>query len=118
MVLKDLREIYKQDSAAQNWLEAQLCYPDLQYLGLHCLAHGLHQIVITLLPHFISYNNCFLMGIEIYPGIRTGNRVFIGHGRGSVIWETATVGDRAVIQSLGSRESDCLIEDSLDGAGI
>lgn len=97
MVLEDLRAIYERDPAARNWLEVLLCYPGLQALVLYRLAHRLHQVGIPLLPRLISQINQFLTGIEIHPGARIGKGVFIDHGMGVVIGETAIVGDRAVI---------------------
>lgn len=97
MVLEDLQAIYERDPAARNWLEVLLCYPGLQALMLYRLAHWLHQVGIPLLPRLISHITRFLTGIEIHPGARIGKGVFIDHGMGVVIGETAIVGDRAVI---------------------
>jgi serine O-acetyltransferase len=97
MVLEDLRAIYERDPAARNWLEVLLCYPGLQALVLYRLSHRLYQVGIPFLPRLISHINRFLTGIEIHPGARIGTGVFIDHGMGVVIGETAIVGDRAII---------------------
>ena len=97
MLLADLRTIYERDPAARNWLEVLFCYPGLQALLFHRLAHWLYQIEIPFIPRFISQISRFLTGIEIHPGAKIGKGVFIDHGMGVVIGETAVVGDSALI---------------------
>jgi serine O-acetyltransferase len=97
MLLNDLRTIYERDPAARNWLEVLFCYPGLQAVVFHRLAHWLHKIGIPFIPRFISHISRFLTGIEIHPGAKIGNGVFIDHGMGVVIGETAIVGDYALI---------------------
>lgn len=97
MVFADLQVIYDRDPAARNWLEVLLCYPGLQALMLHRLAHWFHNLGLPLLPRLISHINRFLTGVEIHPGAQLGKGVFIDHGMGIVIGETAIVGDYAVI---------------------
>ncbi|OUL24714.1 serine O-acetyltransferase [Nostoc sp. 106C] len=97
MLLTDLRTIYERDPAARNWLEILFCYPGLQALLFHRLAHRLHKAGIPFLPRFISHLSRFFTGIEIHPGAVIGKGVFIDHGMGVVIGETAIVGDYALI---------------------
>ncbi|ABA24614.1 serine O-acetyltransferase [Trichormus variabilis ATCC 29413] len=97
MLLTDLRTIYERDPAARNWLEILFCYPGLQALMFHRLTHWLYKIGIPLFPRLISSISRFLTGIEIHPGAKIGKGVFIDHGMGVVIGETAIVGDYALI---------------------
>lgn len=97
MVITDLRTIYERDPAARNWLEVLFCYPGLHALWLHRVAHRLHKMGIPFLPRLISYFGRFLTGIEIHPGAKIGRGVFIDHGMGVVIGETAVVGDYCLI---------------------
>lgn len=97
MVLTDLQAIYERDPAARNWLEVLVCYPGLQALVLHRFAHWLHRLGIPFVPRMISHVNRFLTGIEIHPNASIGKGVFIDHGMGVVIGETAVIGDYAVI---------------------
>lgn len=97
MLLTDLRTIYERDPAARNLLEVLFCYPGLQALLLHRLAHWLYQMGVPFVPRLISHISRFLTGIEIHPGASIGEGVFIDHGMGVVIGETAIVGDYALI---------------------
>lgn len=94
---KDFRIIFERDPAARNWLEVLTCYPGLQALVLHRFAHFLHFLGIPFLPRFISHLGRFLTGIEIHPGATIGCGVFIDHGMGVVVGETAIIGDYALI---------------------
>lgn len=97
MLFTDLRTISERDPAARNWLEIIFCYPGLQALILHRLTHWLYKIGIPFIPRFISTISRFVTGIEIHPGAKIGKGVFIDHGMGVVIGETAIVGDYALI---------------------
>jgi serine O-acetyltransferase len=97
MLLTDLQTIYERDPAARNWLEVLFCYPGLQALVFHRVAHKLQQMKIPFIPRLISQISRFLTGIEIHPGAKIGKGVFIDHGMGVVIGETAIVGDNALI---------------------
>lgn len=96
-LLTDIKIIFERDPAARNWLEVLFCYPGLQALMLHRLAHWLHQFGLPLLPRLLSAINRFITGIEIHPGAVIGQGVFIDHGMGVVIGETAIIGDYALI---------------------
>jgi serine O-acetyltransferase len=96
-LLVDFRIIFKRDPAAKNWLEVLCCYPGLHALVMHRAAHWLHSLAIPFIPRSISHLARFLTGIEIHPGAKIGRGVFIDHGMGVVIGETAIVGDFALI---------------------
>lgn len=80
-----------------NRLEVLLCYPGFHALILHRGAHWLYRHNLSLLARLISTLNRFLTGIDIHPGAMIGERVFIAHGFGVVIGETAIVGDGTLI---------------------
>ncbi|MGF1491386.1 MAG: serine O-acetyltransferase [Microcoleaceae cyanobacterium] len=94
---EDFQIITERDPAARGWLEIVCCYPGFHALTSHRLAHWLHQQQIGFLPRFISHLTRFLTGIEIHPGAQIGKGVFIDHGMGVVIGETAIVGDYTLI---------------------
>ncbi|HEX9488994.1 MAG TPA: serine O-acetyltransferase [Stellaceae bacterium] len=97
MVLKNLRDeidtVMKLDPAARSRLEVVLCYPGFHALVLYRLAHWLWERRWLVLGRFISYLARMLTGIEIHPGAKIGRRLFIDHGVGVVIGETAEIGD-------------------------
>nr|WP_172642271.1 serine O-acetyltransferase [Allocoleopsis franciscana] len=97
ILLADFRIIFERDPAARNWLEVLCCYPGLHALVLHRIAHGLHLRQLPFLPRLISHFSRWLTGIEIHPGAVIGRGVFIDHGMGVVIGETAIVGDYTLI---------------------
>jgi serine O-acetyltransferase len=96
-LIADFRIIFERDPAARNWLEVLFCYPGLQALLFHRFAHGLYRVGIPFLPRLVSHLARFLTGIEIHPGAQIGEGVFIDHGMGVVIGETAIVGNYALI---------------------
>jgi serine O-acetyltransferase len=96
-LVKDFRIIFERDPAARNWLEVALLYPGFQALVLHRIAHWLWNIGLPFIPRLISHLARALTGIEIHPGATIGSGVFIDHGMGVVIGETAIVGDLALI---------------------
>lgn len=93
----DFQIIFERDPAARNWLEVLLCYPGLHALTFHRFAHWLHHHQIPFFPRLISFLTRFFTGIEIHPGATIGKGVFIDHGMGVVIGETAIVGDYSLI---------------------
>ena len=96
-LIADFRIIFERDPAARNWLEVLICYPGLQALFCHRFAHWLYKVGVPFLPRFISHLARFFTGIEIHPGAQIGKGVFIDHGMGVVIGETAIVGDYSLI---------------------
>ncbi|WP_315788421.1 serine O-acetyltransferase [Fischerella sp. JS2] len=93
----DFRIIFERDPAARNWLEVLFCYPGFHALCLHRLAHWLYRRKIAFFPRLLSHVGRFLTGIEIHPGAEIGKGVFIDHGMGVVIGETAIVGNYSLI---------------------
>jgi len=96
-LITDFRIIFERDPAARNWLEVLFCYPGLQALLFHRPAHWLYKLGIPFIPRLISHLARFFTGIEIHPGATIGKGVFIDHGMGVVVGETAIVGDYALI---------------------
>jgi serine O-acetyltransferase len=97
MVLQNLRDeirtVLKHDPAARSALEVLLCYPGLHALLFYRLAHWFWERRWLVTGRFISHLGRMLTGIEIHPGARIGKRLFIDHGMGVVIGETAEIGD-------------------------
>ena len=95
----DLAIIRERDPAARGWLEILSCYPGLHALTLHRFSHSLWRcrLPLKLLARCISQLGRALTGIEIHPGARIGRGVFIDHGMGVVIGETAEVGNRCLL---------------------
>ncbi len=96
-LVKDFRIIFERDPAARNWLEVAFLYPGFQALVLHRLAHWLWNMGIPFVPRLISHLARALTGVEIHPGATIGSGVFIDHGMGVVIGETAIIGDLSLI---------------------
>jgi serine O-acetyltransferase len=96
-LIADFQIIFERDPAARNWLEVILCYPGLQALILHRFSHRLYNLGLPLIPRLMSHIGRFFTGIEIHPGATIGKGVFIDHGMGVVIGETAIIGDYCLI---------------------
>ncbi len=94
---EDIACILERDPAARSVLEVLTCYPGLHAIVLHRRAHWCWTHGLRWLARFISHIGRFLTGIEIHPGATMGRRVFIDHGMGVVIGETAEVGDECTI---------------------
>lgn len=90
---EDVATVLQRDPAARGALEVLLCYPGLHALLLHRVAHVLWRRKLKLVARVLSHLNRALTGIEIHPAARIGRRVFIDHGMGIVIGETAEIGD-------------------------
>lgn len=93
----DFQIIFERDPAARNWLEVLLCYPGLHALLSHRFSHWLYNLGLPFIPRLISHIARFFTGIEIHPGATIGKGVFIDHGMGVVIGETAILGDYCLI---------------------
>lgn len=91
-IRRDIRVIFERDPAAQSTLEVVLCYSGLHAIWAHRLAHALYLRGWVLVPRLISNVARFLTGIEIHPGATIGEGLFIDHGTGIVIGETAEIG--------------------------
>jgi serine O-acetyltransferase len=94
---EDIACILERDPAARSGWEVLSCYPGLHALVLHRLANRCWRAGWHWLGRFTSQFARFLTGIEIHPGATIGRRVFIDHGMGVVIGETAEVGDDCTI---------------------
>ena len=90
---EDIRIVLERDPAARSTAEILLCYPGLHAVWAHRINHWLWNRGLRLLARFLSQFSRFVTGIEIHPGARIGRRLFIDHGMGVVIGETAIVGD-------------------------
>ena len=96
-IRSDLAIIKERDPAARGILEIFLCYPGFQAIFLHRLSHKLWNLKLPLIPRILSQINRSLTGIEIHPGAKIGKKVFIDHGMGVVIGETAEIGDNCLL---------------------
>jgi serine O-acetyltransferase len=94
---EDISVVRERDPAARSRLEVLLCYPGVHALALHRLSHGLWRAGLTTPARVVSHLGRMFTGIEIHPGATLGRRVFIDHGMGVVIGETAEVGDDCTI---------------------
>jgi serine O-acetyltransferase len=93
----DLAIIKERDPAARSTLEILLCYPGFHALVMHRISHRLWRMRVPLLPRLLSQVGRLFTGIEIHPGARIGRGVFIDHGMGVVIGETAVIGDHCLL---------------------
>jgi serine O-acetyltransferase len=93
----DIACILDRDPAARTSWEVLTCYPGLHAIYIHKLAHWFWLRRLRWLGRFTSHVGRWLTGIEIHPGARIGSCVFIDHGMGVVIGETAEVGDGCTI---------------------
>ena len=94
---EDLASVRERDPAARSTFEVLTCYPGIHALMFHRLAHAAWGRGWHWLGRFVSHLSRFLTGIEIHPGASIGRRVFIDHGMGVVIGETAEIGDDCTI---------------------
>jgi serine O-acetyltransferase len=90
---RDIRAAVERDPAAHDSLHVVLTYPGFHARELHRFAHTLHRAGVPLLPHLIAWFSRFVTGIEIHPDAQIGEGLFIDHGMGVVIGETALIGD-------------------------
>ncbi|SAK80653.1 serine acetyltransferase [Caballeronia fortuita] len=94
---EDIAAIRERDPAARSVWEVATCYPGLHAIVLHRAANACWRGQWRWLARFVSQFARFLTGIEIHPGATLGRRVFIDHGMGVVIGETAEIGDDCTI---------------------
>src|SRR6267154_1154998 len=92
-IREDISCVFERDPAARSTWEVITCYPGFHALLIHRRAHWLWRMKMRWLARFVSHCSRFLTGIEIHPGAKIGRRVFIDHGMGVVIGETAELGD-------------------------
>jgi serine O-acetyltransferase len=96
-VRQDMLAVFERDPAARSRLELLFCYPGLHAVWAHRFNHWLWRHHCYFLGRYFSHLARFLTGIEIHPGAQIGRRLFIDHGLGVVIGETAVVGDDVTI---------------------
>jgi serine O-acetyltransferase len=92
-IRETIKLVRERDPAVKTSFEAILCYPGMHALWIHRISHFLYRRRLFTLARIVSHINRFLTGVEIHPGAKIGKRVFIDHGMGIVIGETAEVGD-------------------------
>ena len=117
-IKEDIRAVFDRDPAARNTLEVVLCYPGLHAIWAHRISHYFYVRDYIVLARLVSHIARFFTGIEIHPGATIGKGFFIDHGMGTVIGETAEIGDNVVVATgakiLGSFKVG---SDSKIGAG-
>lgn len=96
-IRKDIRVIFERDPAARSVIEVVFCYSGLHAIWMHRLSHALYLRGWVLLPRLISNFCRFMTGIEIHPGATIGDGLFIDHGTGIVIGETAELGKNVTL---------------------
>jgi serine O-acetyltransferase len=89
---QDVRTVLERDPAARSALEVVLCYPGVHAIWAHRVSHALWGAGWTTMARCLSHLSRFLTGIEIHPAAKLGPGLFIDHGMGIVIGETAEVG--------------------------
>jgi serine O-acetyltransferase len=122
----DIEIIRERDPAARGIFEIFLCYPGFQSIIIHRFTHKLWLLNLPLIPRLLSHLNRLFTGIEIHPGAKIGKKVFIDHGMGVVIGETAEIGNNCLLyqgvtlggtgKSHGKRHPT-LMENVVVGAG-
>ncbi|MDR3182203.1 MAG: serine acetyltransferase [Planctomycetaceae bacterium] len=93
MLAKDVEAAYAGDPACKSLDEAVLCYPGLEAVTVHRLAHALHLLHVPMIPRMMSEYAHSKTGIDIHPGASIGEYFFIDHGTGVVVGETAFIGN-------------------------
>ncbi|MFD3261734.1 serine O-acetyltransferase [Paenibacillus lentus] len=93
----DIQAVFDNDPAARSWFEVIFTYSGLHAIWSHRMAHAFYRRRWFTIARVISQTSRFFTGIEIHPGARIGNRLFIDHGMGVVIGETCEIGDDVVI---------------------
>ncbi len=96
-IRRDIQAVRERDPAARSTFEVLLCYPGVHALALHRVAHAIWRRGWTITARFLSHIARFLTGIEIHPAARLGPGLFIDHGMGVVIGETAEVGENVTL---------------------
>lgn len=92
-IQRDIKAALERDPAAHNSLQVILTYPGFHARQMHRLSHTLHNAGVPLLPLVVAFFSRMITGIEIHPGVIIGEGLFIDHGMGLVIGETAIIGD-------------------------
>ena len=101
LIREDVANVLEHDPAAKSRVEVYLCYSGLHAVWFYRLNHRLWSFNCFLLARWLSQVARFFTGIEIHPGAQIGRRLFIDHGLGVVIGETAIVGDDVTLGGTG-----------------
>ncbi|MEA2650229.1 MAG: serine O-acetyltransferase, partial [Candidatus Binataceae bacterium] len=96
-IREDINAVFQHDPAARTTLEVVLAYPGLHAIWIHHVSHWLWQHNLKLLGRLLSEFSRWITGIEIHPAAKIGRRLFIDHGMGVVIGETAEIGDDVLL---------------------
>jgi serine O-acetyltransferase len=96
-IRRDIQAARERDPAARSDLEVILCYPGFHARQIHRVSYRLHERRQHLLARVVSHLNRALTGVEIHPAARIGEGLFIDHGMGVVIGETAEIGDDVML---------------------
>lgn len=96
-IRKTIEFIMENDPACKSKLEVLLLYPGVHALALHKISHFLYNKKNYFCARLISQVSRFFTGIEIHPGAKINGALFIDHGTGVVIGETAIIGDKVTI---------------------
>ncbi|AZZ49625.1 serine O-acetyltransferase [Rathayibacter rathayi] len=94
---EDVRTARERDPAARSAVEVVLAYPGVHAIWLHRVAHAWWRRGLRLPARLLSQAARAATGVEIHPGARIGRRLFIDHGMGVVIGETARIGDDCML---------------------
>jgi len=94
---RDIQAVRERDPAARSTLEVLLCYPGVHALACHRFAHAIWRRGWKIPARFLSHVARFFTGIEIHPAAKLGPGLFIDHGMGVVIGETAEVGENVTL---------------------
>jgi serine O-acetyltransferase len=94
---EEIKQAQKRDPAAKGFLEVMLLYQGLHAIIFHRIAHFFYKIGFFFIARYISQVSRFLTGIEIHPGAKIGRRLFIDHGMGVVVGETAIIGNDVLL---------------------
>ncbi len=106
LLVKDVQAAYEGDPAAHTYAEITLSYPCISAITTHRIAHELYRLQVPLIPRIMSEHAHSIVGIDIHPGARIGERFFIDHGTGVVIGETTEIGNNVKLYqgvTLGAR---------------
>ena len=96
-IRRDVRAVLERDPAARSTFEVVLCYPGVHALAFHRIAHAIWRRGWRISARFLSQVARFFTGIEIHPAAKIGSGLFIDHGMGVVIGETAEVGENVTL---------------------
>ncbi len=96
-IIEDIDSVFDRDPAARNRIEVLLLYPHIKALIAYKISHGLYKKKRFFLARWVSNIGRHMTGIEIHPGAIIGKGLFIDHGMGVVIGETAVVGNNVTM---------------------